>query len=540
MLSRITRPVNGLIPRLIPGLKLWLDANRIPGADDNSVTTWSDQSGNVHHATEATNPPIFKTNIVNGKPVVRFNGTTQFLTMTNHADFNLAAPWHLFVVRAPTGVGGTSVNLMYKSGAWSFQRDGEKMKFGETAIQNYITVKAQIESGGFKIEEYSMNDAFSVLFYLNGWLKETITGVSNPTVTANNVLIGKGGTFWAGDLAEVLFYSGTLSAANRWLIINYLKNKYGIYVSANDVDLATAINDVVPLTSPTHDGHGETVQPDVVYVDAGWNGYKYWMAFTSWPTDDRIESTDLIASNDGDSWEVPDGLTNPIPSEPPANYDYADPCLFFSPDGLTLHLVYMVYHIPGTNPDQLALISSTDGVNWSAPIIILTSSGVEPLTSPSVIWDGSQYVLYTCDATTDPRSLKRWTAPSLTGSWSSPINCTFVRDYGDYGYPTIAASHPDFPYHGHVKYSGGVYYGIYTDRDDAFLISSHDGVTWQFIRYNGYFPVTLANGVGTWDAEIYSCSLLKLSSGFDLFYSGDDKADPAVFHIGRTTITGIT
>ncbi len=163
-------------PTRITGLKLWLDANSLPGADGSSVTAWPDKSASAHHVVELTNPPLLKTGIVNGKSVVRFNGTDQFLTINHHTDFNLVAPWHVFVVRSPTGVTGTSVNLMYKSGSWAFQRDAEKMKFSELGIQNYITVKSQIESGLFKIEEYVLNDAFSVLFYLNGWLERNHNG----------------------------------------------------------------------------------------------------------------------------------------------------------------------------------------------------------------------------------------------------------------------------------------------------------------------------------------------------------------------------
>ena len=44
--------------------------------DGDLVTIWKDSSGNGHDATQTgTARPTFKTNIINGKPVVRFTST---------------------------------------------------------------------------------------------------------------------------------------------------------------------------------------------------------------------------------------------------------------------------------------------------------------------------------------------------------------------------------------------------------------------------------------------------------------------------------
>ncbi len=66
-------------PRSLGSLQLWLDATRISGLNDGDpVATWSDLSGSGsgNDATQATSSkrPLYKVGIVNGKPVVRFDG----------------------------------------------------------------------------------------------------------------------------------------------------------------------------------------------------------------------------------------------------------------------------------------------------------------------------------------------------------------------------------------------------------------------------------------------------------------------------------
>src|SRR3990167_10530119 len=79
-------PGGGFSPKAIPGLVFWADASYITGLNDgDSVTTWNDLSGNDNHATQSTaaQKPILKLNIINGRPVVRFDATDDNLVITN-------------------------------------------------------------------------------------------------------------------------------------------------------------------------------------------------------------------------------------------------------------------------------------------------------------------------------------------------------------------------------------------------------------------------------------------------------------------------
>src|SRR5215216_5960726 len=73
-------------PETVAGLHLWLAADKITGLSNGAaVTQWNDFSGFANHAAQATalNQPSYQTNVINGLPVVRFDGSSDRLPITN-------------------------------------------------------------------------------------------------------------------------------------------------------------------------------------------------------------------------------------------------------------------------------------------------------------------------------------------------------------------------------------------------------------------------------------------------------------------------
>jgi 6-phosphogluconolactonase (cycloisomerase 2 family) len=85
-------------PTEISGIKGWWKADSIAQADGSSVSAWLDSSGNEAHMyqSSATAQPTLQTNELNGYPVVRFDGTNDFMNLTapfdvqptNRSDFH--------------------------------------------------------------------------------------------------------------------------------------------------------------------------------------------------------------------------------------------------------------------------------------------------------------------------------------------------------------------------------------------------------------------------------------------------------------------
>lgn len=255
VLSAASTPV----PLTISGLALWLKADAITGlSDGDAISTWPDSSGNGKDATGTTTQrPTYKTDILNGKPVARFNGTSNGL-VTSSVNLSSTSAVTVFVVAtAATGADRAYIestsNPNTGSTGWSFYRQNTG-----TLLQTYFTGNAGISiyNGGrvtsTRAESLSIvldksidptaapsTGAFPYkegIAYIggmqaagsNGWG----TNNNNTNSFANAALyIGarnQASLFNSGDIAEVIVYARALSHAERALVDRYLIQKYAL------------------------------------------------------------------------------------------------------------------------------------------------------------------------------------------------------------------------------------------------------------------------------------------------------------------------
>lgn len=126
---------SGVTPASFPGLHRWYDANSFAalgtdgdtvGGGTNTLGPWIDKTGSGDDATAVTGP-VYKTNIVGTKPVIRF--TTEFM---------LFAPGSLtdFTVIAVYRQTGTTSMLLQNPGQLriSFLGDNTRLFFDGTGI----------------------------------------------------------------------------------------------------------------------------------------------------------------------------------------------------------------------------------------------------------------------------------------------------------------------------------------------------------------------------------------------------------------------
>ena len=218
----------------VAGATLWLDASQITGLSDGAaISTWTDATGNGRNATQETASarPTYKTNIVNGKPVARFDGgdvlvianttlgftraATFFLVITKTGTFGADEPIAGFVQSLPTRIGYFVTgggNLRYNSFGASF----------EHAASNYNNTTSIIS-------HTIANGAAA------GWRNGASAGTAAPSIgsdwPANNYEIGHMLTltpYFTGDIAEIIVYPSALSTANRQAVEAYLAAKYAI------------------------------------------------------------------------------------------------------------------------------------------------------------------------------------------------------------------------------------------------------------------------------------------------------------------------
>lgn len=172
----------------------------------------------------------------------------------------------------------------------------------------------------------------------------------------------------------------------------------------------------VPFTTP--DGYDENVHPSALDVGvAGWNGYRYWMANTPYHNADiQYEKPCIWASNDGDTWVVPAGVTNPI-----INAIHADVDLFFQND--TMYISYL------GNTGVVLMSYSTNGITWGGEVTIATSAGdAVGAVSPSIVKVGSTYYMYYVDnVSPSARYIRRKSCTKINGTYANPEDITLLN-----------------------------------------------------------------------------------------------------------------
>lgn len=228
---------------------LWLDASQEAYANDAAVTTWTDRSGNGLNAAQGTGTkqPVFKTNIINGKPALLFDGTDDHLLVADHAlldvpyitifavfDANDTAAFKQILTRnaaaawaAPFARYSMRLNVSEALEGWAESADTPPATiFGSTTGLTSPTI------GAFRY------DGATQAVYVNGPVNGSearttgpITASDQPLVIGSRLNSGVEGESFPGYIAEVIIYNTALSTADRTSVTSYLGTKYGITVT---------------------------------------------------------------------------------------------------------------------------------------------------------------------------------------------------------------------------------------------------------------------------------------------------------------------
>lgn len=255
-------------PRSISGLQLWLDAANSFSRFSNgqAITQWIDRSSNRLVGT-ALNSPTYQTNVLNGLPVIRFNGVNQYINFGNVLNLGTNAITLFFVAKFAINP-GNQVGMIGKS---SYRGNPGRWAMGYDTVAagpNGIGVYMMIDDTNQSLTAFAHNPVFQYdiycgqnnrtsanTTYLNGVQKsqQTFSASANNLSNTDPLYIasypnntGSGpqsGMFLNGDIAEVLVYFSNLSTIQRQQIEGYLARKWGL--SGN---LSTSHPNANPLT----------------------------------------------------------------------------------------------------------------------------------------------------------------------------------------------------------------------------------------------------------------------------------------------------
>ncbi len=224
---------------------------------------------------------------------------------------------------------------------------------------------------------------------------------------------------------------------------------YDGFESSFDTGTAAVANAATWQNTPTYDGSGQTIHPDVIYIPGGFAGYTYWMATTPYPGgNDDYENPSLLASHDGINWVVPAGLTNPLVGMPVCDHNN-DADLIYNTNTNELWVYYQETRrstsgCGSLNRNYVKLIKVTAGMGVSAPITLidqdLSAPGTSLYLSPAVVQvDASHFYLWLNNASgqvfvSESFDGINWgvfqTVNLGDGSWH--LNVTYVPEKDEY------------------------------------------------------------------------------------------------------------
>jgi hypothetical protein len=196
--SELTASGSVLVELLTPrdGCQLYVDAGLLTGLSDNgTVSSFTDQSGYGRHLTAASSQPVYKTAIVNGKPVIRWDGTKTPLSNSTNITFRcgwIVAKFNGSSFSAFKGLfSGQNILEVLKSNSSGTVFTPNGAPFFEYRVNDLICPESDMQA--------PMN-AFKVIFF-RFW--ETIT-IDGPQLGQNR---NQTGEKWNGDVALLCLYS---------------------------------------------------------------------------------------------------------------------------------------------------------------------------------------------------------------------------------------------------------------------------------------------------------------------------------------------
>lgn len=224
------------------GLQLWLKADAgVTTAAGGAVTAWADQSGQANDALQADESfaPVLADNVVNGKPTIRFDGTSEYLDISNAPELTLLGDLASFFVARFDDFAGFRAVWSQTVGNWPYPNDyyvtagGGIPTFnrgGANGLIGGLPGLRAVPAGAFAVLGFDSASRLTT-HYFNGAANGSAQFNFDPEDGGSPVRIGSRDnleTQMKGDLAELLVYNRALSESERNTVVQHLASKYGI------------------------------------------------------------------------------------------------------------------------------------------------------------------------------------------------------------------------------------------------------------------------------------------------------------------------
>lgn len=239
-----TVSVSFSLPSISANYLQWCEARLETGlSDGDAVATFTDQSGNANNWSQSSGSlkPIYKTSIVNGRAVLRFDGSDDYMTLASDIMSGKSAGEVFLVVKLaadPTssnkdglwkmdGDGTNAVNFPYNGDGKLYEGWGSTTR-KSTGVDPTPSLAAwRLYNVSSKASEFKIR--------LDGTeIYSTATNTFSSFGATRNLgrSVGLfGNTYLYGDIAAIVIVDAVLSGTDRDTVENYLATIYGLTVA---------------------------------------------------------------------------------------------------------------------------------------------------------------------------------------------------------------------------------------------------------------------------------------------------------------------
>lgn len=223
------------MPADIASLDWWLTAESLSLNDGDAVVDWLDSSsaGKHYGQNSSTAQPVYKTGILNGRPIVRFTTDDRLVADPNAR--TLGTTNTMIVVCKPTttsssyifsgtlsqGVPAFISGFSSKSFEY-FNTSSERATFAASTTGFHILSLTRTDDTGNAVGYFDGASAFlPAVSATNDW-----NGASIQQVGAFGAI-----NFYSGDIAQILHFNAILTPTELNNVHTYLSNLYGISIT---------------------------------------------------------------------------------------------------------------------------------------------------------------------------------------------------------------------------------------------------------------------------------------------------------------------
>ena len=425
------------------GIVQWLRADALALADGAAVATWTDSTGTYNAAQgTASYRPVYKANIFGTKPSVRFDGVQTYLTSSAIPASGAGGRTVFTVIRNGSAATNSATANVWFWGGTSFYSQEYSLAFKSSISANpgssnigmdYYCSTTVLSRDCFASNVPSSTTAPLVItnsydgttdrIYINGVLagSRTITLATATTSAFTLGYRGGAGTYFGGDVGEVISYNSALGTSARESIECYLSSKYSIPVRNSLGCGGSTLKLPVPATGTVVQASGTLT----LAAAGGYPPYSYAVSSGGGTIGSSSGVFTAAASAGSSVVTVTDaaGATDTITLTTTA---FPRPLTWFKPEGLTGYADGApVYRWPDSSG------SGYDASNYSSATSPVYKASI--LNSlPVVRFNGtSQFLVAGAIPATgaNPRTL---VAVIVNGTPTTTVNSTVVG-YGDWG-----------------------------------------------------------------------------------------------------------